>query len=86
MICKFFTVYGFLANDFNSRLLYELLILKKYYLKGEKFRGIKFRGFRVFLLNPRNVSRKFFRPAKITSPKLNFFSRSNREIREIFRP
>ena len=30
MICKFFTVYGFQANGFNSRVLYELFILKKY--------------------------------------------------------
>ena len=51
------------------------LCVENIYLKGEKFRGIKFRGFRGFLLNPRNVSRKFFRPAKITSREiLNFLS------------
>ena len=63
-----------------------LLLFTVCYREGEKFRGIKFRGFRGFLLNPRNVSRKFFRPAKITSAKFQFFSGSNREIREIFRP
>ena len=55
------------------------------YLKGEKFRGIKFRGFRGFLRNLRNVSRKFFRPAKITSRDFfRIFPTAKITSREIF--